>query len=97
MRRNVVLAVCCIGLFMVQLDNTIMNVALPSIARALHASLSSLQWTVDAYLMVLTSMLRLSGSLADRVQREQDPGVSWLRRRRSSLSKLHQLERRLAG
>ena len=82
---------------MVQLDNTIMNVALPSIARALHASLSSLQWTVDAYLMVLTSMLRLSGSLADRVQREQDPGVSWLRRRRSSLSKLHQLEQRLAG
>jgi EmrB/QacA subfamily drug resistance transporter len=69
--RNLVLAVCCISLFMVSLDNTIVNVALPSIARSFNASLSSLQWTVDAYLIVLASLLLLSGSLADRFGRKR--------------------------
>jgi EmrB/QacA subfamily drug resistance transporter len=59
------------SLFIVGLDNTIVNVALPSIGRELHASLSGLQWTVDAYTVVLASLLILSGSTADRVGRRK--------------------------
>ena len=52
----VVLAVCCLSLFIVGLDVTIVNVALPSIGRDLHASVSGLQWTIDAYTLVLASL-----------------------------------------
>ncbi|MGO9488423.1 MAG: MFS transporter, partial [Solirubrobacteraceae bacterium] len=48
-RRLTILAICCMSLLIVAMDNTIVNVALPSIRRELHASLSGLQWTVDAY------------------------------------------------
>jgi EmrB/QacA subfamily drug resistance transporter len=68
-RRLLVLAICCMSIFMVSLDNTIVNVALPSIRRALHASVSELQWTVDAYTVVLAGLLLLSGSIADRIGR----------------------------
>ncbi|HET6508328.1 MAG TPA: MFS transporter [Baekduia sp.] len=64
-----VLAICCISLFIVGLDNTIVNVALPSIRRDLHASVSELQWTIDAYTLVLASLLMLAGSTADRLGR----------------------------
>jgi EmrB/QacA subfamily drug resistance transporter len=64
-----VLAICCMSLLIVGLDNTIINVALPSIGRQLHASVSGLQWTVDAYTLVLASLLMLSGSMADRFGR----------------------------
>jgi EmrB/QacA subfamily drug resistance transporter len=67
--RVLVLAICCMSLFIVGLDNTIVNVALPSIRRDLHASVSELQWTVDAYTLVLASLLMLAGSTADRVGR----------------------------
>src|SRR4051812_50011736 len=67
--RWVVLAICCMSLLIVGLDNTIVNVALPSIQRDLHASVSELQWTVDAYTLVLASLLMLSGSTADRLGR----------------------------
>jgi EmrB/QacA subfamily drug resistance transporter len=67
--RSVVLAICCMSLFIVGLDNTIVNVALPSIRTDLHASVSELQWTVDAYTLVLASLLMLSGSMADRLGR----------------------------
>jgi EmrB/QacA subfamily drug resistance transporter len=66
-----ILAVCCMSLLMVSMDNTIVNVALPSIRRDLHASLSGLQWTIDAYTMVLASLLLLSGSTADRLGRRR--------------------------
>jgi EmrB/QacA subfamily drug resistance transporter len=70
-RRMLVLAICCLSLFIVGLDITIVNVALPSIQRDLHASVSGLQWTVDAYTLVLASFLMLSGSTADRVGRRR--------------------------
>ena len=70
-RRYLVLAVCCLSLFIVGLDATIVNVALPSIGRELHAPVSGLQWTIDAYLLVLASLLMLSGSTADRVGRRR--------------------------
>ncbi len=57
------------SLFIVGLDNTIVNVALPSIRRDLDASVSQLQWTIDAYTLVLASLLMLSGSTADRLGR----------------------------
>jgi EmrB/QacA subfamily drug resistance transporter len=67
----VVLATCCLGVFMAGIDVTIVNVALPSIQRALHASVSGLQWTVDAYTLVIACLLMLSGSLADRFGRRR--------------------------
>src|SRR6202034_3733944 len=70
-RRYLVLAICCMSLFIVGMDATIVNVALPSIGRDFHASVSGLQWTIDAYLLVLASLLMLSGSTADRVGRRR--------------------------
>jgi len=70
-RRWLVLAICCVSLFMAGLDSTIVNVALPSIQRDLHAPVSGLQWTVDAYTLVLASFLILAGSTADRVGRRR--------------------------
>ncbi|MEK6312372.1 MAG: MFS transporter, partial [Curtobacterium sp.] len=51
------------------LDATVVNVALPSIGRELRSSISGLQWTIDAYTLVLASLLLLSGSTADRIGR----------------------------
>jgi EmrB/QacA subfamily drug resistance transporter len=59
------------SLLIVGLDNTIVNVALPSIGRELHTSVSGLQWTVDAYTLVLASLLMLSGSMGDRFGRKR--------------------------
>jgi EmrB/QacA subfamily drug resistance transporter len=70
-RRWIVLATCCLSVFIVGIDVTIVNVALPSIHRALHASVSGLQWTVDAYTLGLACLLMLSGSLADRFGRRR--------------------------
>ncbi|WP_225440395.1 MFS transporter [Amycolatopsis eburnea] len=70
-RPRVVLAVCCLSLFIVGLDNTIVNLALPSIRHELGASVASLQWTIDAYTLVLASLLMLSGSTADRIGRRR--------------------------
>jgi EmrB/QacA subfamily drug resistance transporter len=66
-----VLAICCMSLFIVGLDVTVVNVALPSIERELHASVSGLQWVVAAYSLVIASLLMLSGSTADRVGRRR--------------------------
>lgn len=70
-RRLLVLAICCTSLLIVSLDNTILNVALPSMQRELHASVSGLQWTIDAYTVVLASLLMLAGSTADRLGRRR--------------------------
>jgi EmrB/QacA subfamily drug resistance transporter len=70
-RRLLVLAICCMSLFIVGLDVTIVNVALPSIGHELHAGVSGLQWTIDAYTLVLASLLMLSGSTADRIGRRR--------------------------
>jgi MFS family permease len=68
-RRAVVLAICCSALFMVGLDNTIVNVGLPEIGRSLNTSISGLQWTVAGYTIALASLLLFSGALADRIGR----------------------------
>ena len=70
-RRLLVLAICCASVILVVMDISIVNVALPTIGRDLHASVSGLQWTVDAYTLVLASFLVLSGSIADRTGRRR--------------------------
>jgi EmrB/QacA subfamily drug resistance transporter len=70
-RRLLVLAICCMSLLIVSMDVTIVNVALPAIRADLHASVSGLQWTIDAYVLVLASLLMLSGSTADRLGRRR--------------------------
>ncbi len=66
-----VLAICCSSLLLVGMDTTIVNVALPSIRADLHASLPDLQWTIDAYTVVLASLLMLAGSTGDRIGRRK--------------------------
>jgi EmrB/QacA subfamily drug resistance transporter len=68
---DIVLGVCCLSLLLVGMDVTIVNVALPAIQHDLHASLSGLQWVVDAYTLVVASLLMLSGSISDRFGRRR--------------------------
>ncbi|MEU9086900.1 MFS transporter [Streptomyces sp. NPDC048357] len=70
-QRMLVLAICCMSLLIVSLDNTVLNVALPSMRRELDASVAGLQWTIDAYTLVLASLLMLAGSTADRIGRRK--------------------------
>ncbi|MFB6725144.1 MFS transporter [Kribbella sp. NPDC056345] len=70
-RRLLVLAICCSSLFVVGLDSTIVNLALPAIRAELGASVTELQWTIDAYTLVLASLLMVAGSTADRVGRRR--------------------------
>jgi EmrB/QacA subfamily drug resistance transporter len=65
------LLVVCVATFMLLLDITIVNVALPSIQRALHASFQDLQWVVDAYALMLAALLLTAGSLADLLGRRR--------------------------
>ncbi len=70
-RRLLILAICCLSLFIVGLDNTIVIVALPAISKGLNASVSGLQWIVDGYTMVLASLVMSAGATADRFGRRQ--------------------------
>ena len=70
-RPNLILGICCMSLLIVGMDVTIVNVALPAIERDLHATLSGLQWVVDAYTLVVASLLMFSGSVSDRVGRRR--------------------------
>jgi EmrB/QacA subfamily drug resistance transporter len=69
-RRTLVLAVCCASMIVVVMDISIVNSALPHIQRDLDASMTGLQWTVDAYTLVLAAFLLLAGSTADRFGRK---------------------------
>jgi EmrB/QacA subfamily drug resistance transporter len=70
-RREVVLAICCMSILIVGLDVTILNVALPSIQKDFGASVSGAQWTIDAYTLVIACLLMLSGSMGDRFGRRR--------------------------
>jgi EmrB/QacA subfamily drug resistance transporter len=69
--KRLILATCCAGVLMVSMDVTIVNVALPSIRREFGASVSALQWTIDAYTVVVASFLMLAGSTGDRAGRRR--------------------------
>jgi EmrB/QacA subfamily drug resistance transporter len=70
-QRVGVLLICSMSLFIVGLDITAVNVALPSIAEDLDADIAGLQWTVSAYTVVMASLLMFSGSMADRLGRKR--------------------------
>jgi DHA2 family multidrug resistance protein-like MFS transporter len=70
-RRWLVLFVLCIAVLLVVVDNTIVNVALPTISRDLHASNSSLQWIVDGYSLPFAGLLLAGGGLSDRWGRKR--------------------------
>src|SRR5690242_14822342 len=63
------LIVVCVATFMLLLDITIVNVALPKISEDLHASFSDIQWVIDAYSLMLASVLLTAGTLADQLGR----------------------------
>ncbi|MGZ0145738.1 MFS transporter [Kribbella sp. WER1] len=69
--RAVLLAVTCLGQFMVLLDNTIVGAALPDMQRRLHTELTGLQWIVDAYVLLVAMLLLTGGVLADRFGRKR--------------------------
>ena len=68
-RRWIVLGVMCLSLLLIVMDNTIVNVALPTLQRDLEASTSQLQWVVDSYILVFAGLLLTMGSLGDRFGR----------------------------
>jgi MFS family permease len=69
--RWLALAVLCVSLLIVTLDNTVLNVALPTLVRDLNATTTELQWIVDACVMVFAGLLLVAGSLADRIGRKR--------------------------
>src|SRR5215213_6051618 len=70
-RRWWVLSVLCLSVLLVSVDNTIVNVALPTISRELSASTSDLQWVVDGYTLAFAALLLLGGALGDRFGRRR--------------------------
>ena len=69
-RRWAILGVLCLSLFMVIVGNTVLNLALPTLVRELHATNTQLQWIVDAYALVFAGLLLTGGALGDRFGRK---------------------------
>jgi MFS family permease len=65
-RTTLILLLACIAQFMLVVDDTITNVALPTLARDLHFSVANLSWVVNAYLLTFGGLLLVGGRLADR-------------------------------
>src|SRR6185503_20230652 len=74
-RRRWILAATILGSSMAFIDTTVVNVALPVMQRELHASASDAQWIIDAYLLVLSSLILAGGSLGDRLGRVRMFGI----------------------
>jgi EmrB/QacA subfamily drug resistance transporter len=70
-QRWAALVVLCAAALIINVDNTILNVALPTLVRKLHATSSQLQWVVDSYALVFAGLLLVGGSLADRLGRKR--------------------------
>src|ERR1700761_1670852 len=70
-RKWYTLAAMCFALFMIMLDNTVVNVALPSIQRDLHTDQESLEWTINAYVLTFAALILLGGKLGDRFGRKR--------------------------
>lgn len=68
-RRWLILAVLCLSLLVVVIDNTVLNVAIPSLIRDLHTSSADIQWVLDAYILVFAGLLLTAGGLSDRYGR----------------------------
>src|ERR1044072_2246225 len=70
-RRYLVLTICCASVTVAMMNISIVNIALPTIRQGLHTTTSGLQWTIDAYTLVLASFPVLAGSAADRFGRRR--------------------------
>src|SRR3984957_7139201 len=68
--KAMILSALLLASFAVNLDTTLVNVALPSLVRELHATTTQLQWVVDAYNLVFAALLLTFGSLSDRLGRK---------------------------
>src|SRR5947209_14841423 len=68
--KRAVLVALCLAALIINIDVTIVNVALPSLVRELGATTTSLQWVVDAYTLVFAALILAAGSLSDRVGRK---------------------------
>jgi EmrB/QacA subfamily drug resistance transporter len=68
-RRAAVVGVCCLTVFIIAIDTTVVNLALPLIGRGLHAPVSGLQWTIAAYSVTTASLMLTSGAIGDRFGR----------------------------
>ena len=69
-RRAAILVTLCLSVFLIVVDNTIVNVALPTLVRDLGATTSQLQWIVDAYTLVFAGLLLAAGTMGDRLGRK---------------------------
>jgi EmrB/QacA subfamily drug resistance transporter len=70
-RRWLALSVLCVSMLLVNLDNTVLNVALPTLVRVLNAASTQLQWIVDCYIIAYAGLVLVGGSLADRIGRKR--------------------------
>ena len=68
--KSMILTALLLAAFLVNLDTTLVNVALPSLVRQLHATTTQLQWVVDAFNLVFAALLLTFGSLSDQVGRK---------------------------
>src|SRR5271154_5813470 len=69
-RKPAILIALLLAAFLINLDTTIVNVALPTLVRELHATTTQLQWVVDSYNLVFAALILTSGSLSDRFGRK---------------------------
>ena len=69
-RRWLILGVLCLSMVIIVMDNTILNVAIPSLIQDLNASNSEIQWIIDSYTIVFAGLLLTSGSLSDKFGRK---------------------------
>src|SRR5215510_2546299 len=68
--KGLILATLCLAALIINLDTTIVNVALPALVRQINATTTDLQWVVDAYNLVFAALMLAAGSLADRLGRK---------------------------
>src|SRR5580698_7432902 len=70
-RQRLTLAAMCVATFMIQVDVTIVNVALPAIQRGLHLTAGDLEWVISAYALALAALIPVGGALGDRYGRKR--------------------------
>ena len=87
--RWAILGVLCLSVFLVVVDNTIVNVALPSFQRDLNASTSALQWIVDGYSLPFAGLLLAGAGIADRFGRKRVMHAGLLDRKSTRLNSSH--------
>jgi MFS family permease len=76
-RKPLILSSLLLAAFAINVDTTIVNVALPSLVRELHASTTELEWIVDAYNLLFAALVLATGNLSDRLGRKASCSAAW--------------------